>query len=75
MVPRIITAVVEGGQLRPTEPLDLAEGTEVKVMILSATTTPIRQTSWPCQAGSAKDTVHWMADDFDAPLDDFAYTG
>jgi hypothetical protein len=29
------------------------------------------QTTWPCQPGSAKDTQHWMAPDFDAPLDDF----
>lgn len=27
--------------------------------------------SWACKAGSAKNTSHWMADDFDAPLDDF----
>jgi hypothetical protein len=27
--------------------------------------------SWPCQPGTAKDTKHWMAPDFDAPLDDF----
>lgn len=26
---------------------------------------------WPCQAGSAKHLKHWMAPDFDAPLDDF----
>lgn len=26
---------------------------------------------WPCNAGSAKDTKHWMAPDFDAPLDEF----
>ena len=26
---------------------------------------------WPCKAGSAKDTRHWMAPDFDAPLEDF----
>jgi antitoxin (DNA-binding transcriptional repressor) of toxin-antitoxin stability system len=29
------------------------------------------RTSWPCKAGSARDTKHWMAPDFDAPLDDF----
>lgn len=29
-------------------------------------------TSWPCQPGTAKDTRHWMAPDFDAPLEDFA---
>jgi hypothetical protein len=27
--------------------------------------------SWPCQPGSAKDSPHWMAPDFNAPLDDF----
>ncbi len=26
---------------------------------------------WPCKAGSAKHTLHWMAPDFDAPLDEF----
>jgi antitoxin (DNA-binding transcriptional repressor) of toxin-antitoxin stability system len=26
---------------------------------------------WPCKAGSAKNSPHWMAPDFDAPLDDF----
>jgi antitoxin (DNA-binding transcriptional repressor) of toxin-antitoxin stability system len=30
------------------------------------------RTSWPCKAGSAKDTPHWMAPGFDAPLEDFA---
>lgn len=27
--------------------------------------------SYPCKAGSAHGTCHWMSDDFDAPLDDF----
>ena len=26
---------------------------------------------WPCKAGIAKGTNHWMAPDFDAPLEDF----
>jgi antitoxin (DNA-binding transcriptional repressor) of toxin-antitoxin stability system len=30
------------------------------------------RTSWPCQPGTAKDTQHWMAPDFDAPLEGFA---
>ncbi len=30
-----------------------------------------RPKQWPCKAGSAKDTQHWMAPDFDAPLEDF----
>jgi len=36
-----------------------------------ATLTRAPRTSWPCKAGSAKDKIHWMAPDFDAPLDDF----
>jgi len=27
--------------------------------------------TWPCQPGSAKEITHWMAPDFDAPIDDF----
>jgi antitoxin (DNA-binding transcriptional repressor) of toxin-antitoxin stability system len=27
--------------------------------------------SWPCKAGSAKESAHWMAPDFDEPLEDF----
>ena len=30
-----------------------------------------RPGQWPCQAGSAKHLKHWMAPDFDAPLNDF----
>jgi antitoxin (DNA-binding transcriptional repressor) of toxin-antitoxin stability system len=36
-----------------------------------ATLTRTPRTSWPCKAGSAKDTPHWMAPDFDAPLEEF----
>lgn len=36
-----------------------------------ATLTRNRRKQWACDAGSAKATRHWMAADFDAPLDDF----
>jgi antitoxin (DNA-binding transcriptional repressor) of toxin-antitoxin stability system len=36
-----------------------------------ATLVRARPNRWPCKAGSAKDTRHWMATDFDAPLEDF----
>ena len=36
-----------------------------------ATLTRNSSKQWPCAAGSAKNTKHWMAPDFDAPLDDF----
>jgi antitoxin (DNA-binding transcriptional repressor) of toxin-antitoxin stability system len=29
------------------------------------------RTSWPCRAGSAKDSILWIAPDFDAPLEEF----
>jgi antitoxin (DNA-binding transcriptional repressor) of toxin-antitoxin stability system len=34
---------------------------------------PVRtgRTSWHCKVGSAKDTIHRMAPDLDAPLDEF----
>ena len=37
---------------------------------LAVVTRPPRS-SWPCQPGSAKDINHWMAPDFNAPLNDF----
>jgi antitoxin (DNA-binding transcriptional repressor) of toxin-antitoxin stability system len=36
-----------------------------------ATLTRARPNKWPCTAGSAKQTRHWMAPDFDAPLEEF----
>jgi hypothetical protein len=37
--------------------------------VATLTRRAVRQ--WPCKAGSARTTTHWMAPDFDAPLDDF----
>lgn len=37
--------------------------------LATLTRAPARQ--WPCQAGSAQESRHWMAPDFDAPLDEF----
>ena len=36
-----------------------------------ATLTRTSPKQWPCKAGSAKNTKHWIALDFDAPLDEF----
>lgn len=57
--------LVEG--MVPGEELVLTENGEPKAIV----TKPSR-TSWPCEPGSAKDTKHGMAPDFDAPLEDFA---
>ena len=52
--------------LNPGEPLLITKAGEP-----IATLTRNRAKQWPCKAGSAKDTSHWMAEDFDAPLEDF----
>ncbi len=53
---------------------DLLQGEELVITeddhpIATLTRSP--RTSWACQPGSARDKKHWMADDFDAPLEDF----
>jgi antitoxin (DNA-binding transcriptional repressor) of toxin-antitoxin stability system len=52
--------------LNPGEQLTIVQGGEPV-----ATLTRTRTNQWPCKAGSAKDTRHWMAPDFDAPIEDF----
>jgi antitoxin (DNA-binding transcriptional repressor) of toxin-antitoxin stability system len=53
--------------LNPGEELIIVQGGEPL-----ATLTRTRPKQWPCAAGSAKDTRHWMAPDFDAPLEEFS---
>ena len=52
--------------LHPGEELVIVQNGEPLATLTRATTR-----GWPCQAGSAKASKHWMAPDFDAPLDDF----
>ena len=52
--------------LNPGEPLIITKDGEPV-----ATLTRARLKQWPCKAGSAKEMPHWMAPDFDAPLEDF----
>jgi antitoxin (DNA-binding transcriptional repressor) of toxin-antitoxin stability system len=52
--------------LRPGEEVIIADqGRPVARLVRS------ERTSWPCKAGSAKNTRHWMATDFNAPLEEF----
>jgi antitoxin (DNA-binding transcriptional repressor) of toxin-antitoxin stability system len=52
--------------LKPGEPITITDsGKPVATLDRS----PLTQ--WPCKAGSAKNTSHWMSPDFDVPLDDF----
>lgn len=69
------TVTIEEAQARLPELIhNLLHGEELVITendypIAKLTRSP--RTSWPCQPGSAKDKSHWMAEDFDAPLEDF----
>ena len=54
-------------RLTPGEEVVITENDEPVAKL--ARTEP--KTQWPCKAGSAKGTIHWMAPDFDAPLEEF----
>jgi antitoxin (DNA-binding transcriptional repressor) of toxin-antitoxin stability system len=68
------TVSIEAAQALPKLIHDLLQGEE---LVITKDAHPIAKltrssrTSWPCQPGSAKGKQHWMADDFDAPLEDF----
>lgn len=66
-VAKLVSPVSTKPGLRPADESDQTELGNAKAVA----TTPAL-TSWPCQPGTAKDTNHWMAPDFDAPLDDFS---
>ncbi len=48
--------------MNPGEPLVIVQDGEPL-----ATLTRALLREWPCSAGSAKNTTHWMAPDFDRP--------
>ena len=52
--------------LNPGEQVVIVKNGEPMAML-----TRTRPKQWPCTAGSAKDSRHSMAPDFDAPLEDF----
>lgn len=69
------TVSIEEAQAKlPTLIHDLLQGEDLVITedghpIATLTRSP--RTSWACQPGSARNKQHWMADDFDAPLEDF----
>jgi len=71
----INTVTIEEAQARLPEIIDKLEPGEE--LIITRNDQPIAKlthsprTSWPCQPGSAMNKSHWMAEDFDAPLEDF----
>ena len=59
-LPQLILELIPGQALVITQ-----NGTPV------ATLARTPRQHWPCHAGSARSLPHWIAPDFDAPLDDF----
>ena len=59
-LPKIISG------LRPGEQVVIVENGEPIAVL-----TRNEPKQWPCTAGSAKDSRHWMSPDFDAPLEEF----
>jgi antitoxin (DNA-binding transcriptional repressor) of toxin-antitoxin stability system len=52
--------------LKPGEEITITDHGQPLAQVKKA-----ERTSWPCQAGTAKDSILWIAPDFDAPLEDF----
>ena len=52
-------------QLQPGEEITITDHEEPLAQVRRAP-----RTSWPCKAGSAKDSILRIASDFDAPLDE-----
>ncbi|MCP5127657.1 MAG: type II toxin-antitoxin system prevent-host-death family antitoxin [Gammaproteobacteria bacterium] len=62
-------------RLTPGEEVIIVENDRAVARLVLNPLPPTQRTGlknqWPCKAGSAKNTRHWMASDFDAPLDEF----
>lgn len=69
------TVTIQEAQAKLSELIEqLAPGEEITITDRDQPLAQVKKaqpTSWPCQAGTAKDKILWIAPDFDAPLDDF----
>jgi antitoxin (DNA-binding transcriptional repressor) of toxin-antitoxin stability system len=59
-----LTSVLQ--QLQPGEEILIVDQGQPLARMQKA-----ERTSWPCQAGTAKGSITWIAPDFDAPLEEF----
>ena len=53
------------GRLQPGESVTITDRGQPVAEVKKA-----KRTTWPCEAGTARDRAFWMAPDFDAPLED-----
>ncbi|MFO0811070.1 MAG: antitoxin family protein [Gemmataceae bacterium] len=59
--PTTFTAIYEGGLLHPTQPLPLAEGTHVRIIVEPTPPEPaFDQADWERRIRSAKSIQEWM---------------
>ena len=70
------TVTIQEAQARLSDLIHrLAPGDEVVITENDEPVAKLARTElkkqWPCKAGSAKETIHWMAPDFDEPLEEF----
>lgn len=69
------TVTMEEAQARLPELIEhLQPGEEITITdhgLPLAQVKKVERTSWPCQPGTAKDSILWIAPDFNAPLEDF----
>ena len=70
------TITIQEAQARLSELIHrLAPGDEVVIVENDEPVAKLARTEskrqWPCKAGSARETVHWMAPDFDEPIEGF----
>lgn len=69
------TVTIEEAQARLPELIEhLQPGEEVMITDQGRPLAQVKKAqreTWPCQPGTAKDKILWIAPDFDAPLDDF----
>jgi antitoxin (DNA-binding transcriptional repressor) of toxin-antitoxin stability system len=69
------TVTIEEAQAKLQEIIQhLNPGEEITIIDHGEPLAQVRRSerkSWPCEAGTAKDKILWIAPDFDAPLEDF----
>jgi antitoxin (DNA-binding transcriptional repressor) of toxin-antitoxin stability system len=69
------TVTIEEAQAKLPELIEhLQPGEEITITDQGQPLAQVKKaerTSWPCQAGTAKDRILWIAADLDAPLEDF----
>jgi antitoxin (DNA-binding transcriptional repressor) of toxin-antitoxin stability system len=69
------TITIDEAQAKLPEVIEnLTPGEELIIIQHGEPVAKLARTStkqWPCKAGSAKDSILWIAPDFDDPLEDF----